>query len=94
MSYHVSGTIAAHIDADSPEEAALLFAQGLEQGAVSLSDIADRDEDDETLAEVGVSEETPDGRKITYHVAVGNRRANIRWITEGRPFRFSDEEER
>jgi hypothetical protein len=41
-----------------------------------------------------VSEETPDGRKITYHVAVGNRRANIRWITEGRPFRFSDEEER
>jgi hypothetical protein len=68
----------------------LEFARLLTEGDIHLSDVADRDEEHEALAQIDVSEGTPDGRQITYHVAVGAGAPIVRWITEQRPFRYEE----
>ena len=88
--YNVTCTIAPNIQAESPEDAARMFARLLEDGDLYLSDVADRGEDDETLAKVSVSEQTADGQRITYYVEVDDRIANVRSVLEDRPLRLSE----
>jgi hypothetical protein len=90
--YEVSSTITVPIEAEPPEDAALEFASQLEAGELNREAVIDRDENDEAV--VDVSEETADGRQVTYHIALGSQLASVRWINEDRPFRFSSEEER
>ena len=94
MRYYGVRSIGTEVEAESPEVAAREFARLLEDGDLGLSDVVDRDEDDEAAAQLDVSETTPDGRRITYYVAVVDRLASVRRVTENRPFRFPDEEER
>jgi len=88
MRYEVRATIAVPIEAESPEDAALEFASQLEAGELGRGAVFDTDEDNEPL--VGVSEDTADGREITYYVALGA--GGVRWVSEDRPFRFSEED--
>jgi hypothetical protein len=85
MRYYVHADIDVAIEADSPEDAAQEFARLLGDG-LELSVVHDPDEE---AAEVRVTEETADGRVITYYIAVDELKALVRRISEDRPFRFS-----
>jgi hypothetical protein len=85
--YTVGATIEQVVEAGTPEEAALEFAERLSNG-LYLDAVADRGEKDERNAELHVTEPTADGRAITYYVEVRTGFVIVCDISEHRPFSY------